>query len=551
MSRIVMFVFNDCTTDARVLREAASLTRAGHTVTIMARPRDVASTKVERERRDGFEIVRIPLPQGWKRWYVLARYPWRARGWIRFRFVYDAKRGPKGWAEAVAITPVAAAWTAWMLVRAPFYLGFRALRRGRAQPGGDTLDWLTRWRYSIVGWARAAAVAAPDADAYHGHDLSGLPGAIHAAKLRGRSGAGMRPAVVYDSHEIYLESGRIAKLPARIRRVLGRQEAAWVREADALVTVNESLAEDLGRRYRPRRTVVVRNCPARWDPPASRPDLLREAAGIPADAPVALYHGGFSAHRGMEEILEALLEPGMERVHAVFLGYGSERASLVRRAADPRYGGRAHVLDAVPPHELPPWVASADVGVMPIQRSTLNHYLSTPNKLFESLAAGVPVVVSDFPEMRRIVLRDPDAPLGAACDPADPASVARAIREVLERPPDEMADLRARCLRAAHERYNWETEVSRLVTLYRDLLGDGSVEAAVAPAGPIPAGGLGGAVEGDVSVPMTPAPKTAAAATGDAADDGAGDPPGSDGGTWSARAVPAAADPPPEAGAGE
>ena len=513
MSRIVAFVFNDCTTDARVLREAASLARAGHTVTIMARPRDPKSTEVERERRDGFEIVRIPLPTGWKRWYILARYPWRGRWWVRFRLFYDLRRGPAGWVELLWLLPVTVAWLAWTAVRTPSQLLYRRTHPERPA-GGDTIDWLTRWQWSIGGWARAAAAAAPDADAYHGHDLSGLPGAIAAATMRGRHGPGTRPAVVYDSHEIYVESGRMAKLPGWARRVLVHQERSWVGRIDALVTVNQSLAEDLGRRYAPRRVVVVRNCPARWQPPEGRPDLLRRAAGIPAGSPVILYHGGFSAHRGMEEILDSLLEPGMERVHAVFLGYGSERANLVARVADPRYGGRAHVLDAVPPHELPPWVASADLGVMPIQRSTLNHYLSTPNKLFESLAAGVPVVASDFPEMRRIVLDDPDAPLGAVCDPADPSSIARAIRSVLERPADETAALRARCLRAAHERYNWETEVSRLVSLYRDLLGDGSVEAAVAATEAAEAEELAAGNEGDASLPMTPAPDGTLAAGG-------------------------------------
>ena len=511
MSRIVMFVFNDCTTDARVLREAESLAAIGHQVTIMARPRDLNATTIERERRNGFEIVRVPLPQGWKRWYVLARYPWRARGWIRFRFAYDAKRGPAGWAEALAITPVAAAWIGWMLVRAPFYLGFKLLRRGRPQPGGDVLDWLVRWRFSIVGWARAAASAAPRADVYHGHDLSGLPGAVAAAEREARAdqapvahggdaapraappagrvgrtdsagsgggagtvrlpAGGQAPSVVYDSHEIYVESGRIARLPRWVRGLLARQEQRWVDRAAALVTVNQSLADDLSRRYHPARTVVVHNCPSRWIPPDPRPDLLRQAAGIPPEAPVALYHGGFSLHRGMEELAAALLEPGMEDVYAAYLGYGSERPRLDAMAADPRYGGRLRVLDAVPPDGLLPWVASADVGVMPIQRSTLNHYLSTPNKLFESLAAGVPVVVSDFPDMRRIALDDPDGPLGAVCDPSDPASVARAIRSILDLDAGALAGLRRRCLRAAHERYNWETEVARLFALYAELPG--------------------------------------------------------------------------------
>src|SRR5690606_15281325 len=114
-----------------------------------------------------------------------------------------------------------------------------------------------------------------------------------------------------------------------------------------------------------------------------------------------------------------------------------------------------HLLPPVPPDELLPWVASADVGVMVNQPRTLNERLSTPNKLYESLAAGLPVVSSDFPERRRIVSDDPDGPLGAVCDPTDPAAIARAIRSILELDPAARADLRARVLRAAHARYSW------------------------------------------------------------------------------------------------
>ena len=127
----------------------------------------------------------------------------------------------------------------------------------------------------------------------------------------------------------------------------------------------------------------------------------------------------------------------------------------------------------MPPAVLPLWVASADVGVMPIQASTLNHRLSSPNKLFESLATGLPVVVSDFLEMRRIVLDDPDGPLGAVCDPSDPASVAAGIRSIVDLDPDARDALRRRCLRAAHERWNWETESAKLVALYDSLAARG------------------------------------------------------------------------------
>ena len=106
---------------------------------------------------------------------------------------------------------------------------------------------------------------------------------------------------------------------------------------------------------------------------------------------------------------------------------------------------------------------------MPNQPVTANERLSTPNKLFESMAVGLPVVSSDFPERRRIILGDPEGPLGAVCDPTSPEAIATAIRSILDLPPAERAALRSRILRAAHERWNWETESARLVALYEEL----------------------------------------------------------------------------------
>jgi glycosyltransferase involved in cell wall biosynthesis len=303
---------------------------------------------------------------------------------------------------------------------------------------------------------------APEADAYHAHDLSALPAAVVAARFH--------PAwAIYDSHEIFLDSGSNATRPAWARAMFARWEASLAQRTDALITVNEALAEVLSERLRPRRVAVVHNCPPRWDPPADRPDHLRQAAGIPAEAPVVLYHGAFTAHRGLETMAAALLEPGLREAHGVYLGYGSLHAQLLKLTEQPDLEGRLHVLDAVPPDVLIPWVASADVDVMALEASTLNHYLSTPNKLFEALAAGTPVVASDFPELRRILQPEVGGPLGELCRPDDVADVARAIRAILELEPAARAALRRRCLAAAHDRWNWETEASHLTELYARL----------------------------------------------------------------------------------
>lgn len=460
MSRVVMFVLKDCRRDARVLREAGTLAAAGHQVTIMALRSDVDDPQAESERREGFDIVWIPVPPRWRRRARLVTAPWLAWRLVAWWARDQVKAGPPGWAKLVAAAIVA-------LVAIPIVVvGALLMALIRVLPGTARIrsgvDWLVRWRTSTEEWDRAAAAAAPSADVFHAHDLNTL----HAAVLaRARAGG----ALVYDSHEIFLESGSHAMRPGWARRIFRRREAAWVAEVDALVTVNDALARELGSRYSPRRVVVVHNCPPRPGPVADMAGPLRDALGIGADTPVALYHGGFSKHRGLEELVAAAALPSLDGTHVVFLGYGSQAAELRALAAASPVADRVHVLPAVTPDELIDWVRGADVAVMPIQDSTLNHRLSTPNKLFEALAAGVPIVASDLPEMRRIVMDDAAGPLGVLCDPTDPASIAAAVADLLERPPAERAALRQRCLAAARDRWNWETESGRLVDLYADL----------------------------------------------------------------------------------
>jgi glycosyltransferase involved in cell wall biosynthesis len=452
-----MFVRNDVTRDSRVLREAGTLVAAGHRVTIMGvltGRGDVPAT----EARDGFEIIRVEAPSGWRLGWAWLHYPWRLRGRVVGAFKRAVGRGPSGWPSAALILAATVVSIPWTLVR------FALHAIGVRPPPKGNLEWWLSWQFTVLGWGRSAGRAAPVADVYHGHDLTGLVGAVAAADRNGG-------LIVYDSHELFLESGIYAERPKWIRRLIGRLERRLAARASAVVTVNPAIGAEMERRMPVRRLVIVHNCPSRWTPPAVPAGLLRAAASIPAGAPLLLYHGVFANHRGLEQLALASLEPGLEAAHVAYLGYGGSRGELDVLAADPRFGGRLHVVDAVDPSVLLEWVAGADVGVIPGQRSTLNHLLSSPNKLFESLAAGVPVAIMDFPYVHDLVLGNPDGPLGTVCDPADPASIAQAVREIIERPADERAALRDRCLRAAHERWNWETESERLVALYADLAG--------------------------------------------------------------------------------
>jgi glycosyltransferase involved in cell wall biosynthesis len=340
---------------------------------------------------------------------------------------------------------------------------FRARSRTRLAAILRGVSWLWRYVRNLRSWGRSAAASCGPVDLWHANDLTGLAAIGPFAERH--------VPIVYDVHDLILETGTAVRLPGLARRLLGRYERRLVARVAAFVTVNMGLADVLESRFSGRRIEVVHNCPERWAP--EQPSVgsrIRDAAGIDRDAPIILYHGGLAAGRGIEELMDAILVPGLEHAHLVLMGFGEQRDRFLEMAAERDRAGRVHVLDPVPPSHLLAWVASADVGAVVHPGSRVNDYLKTPNKLFECLAAGVPVVGSDFPLMRQIILDDPSGPLGSTADPSDPEAIGAALHAILGLGPADSQALRDRCLTAAHNRWNWELESARLTELYADLL---------------------------------------------------------------------------------
>ena len=442
---VCMFVLNDCTRDSRVLREAASLAAAGAEVTIIARRGEGLP---DEEMRGPVRVVRVGTRASLGPAAGAGDGAARRSGaglLVRQRARLERLRavGTRGLSAYLGVRT-------WRVV---FYV----------------VSHLSYWwgvAFQVMTWTAKAARHVPAADVYHGHDLTGIGPAWWFARRH-------RARLVYDSHELYPESGRAAVAHRFTRHVLTAIDRRFMRRADAVVTVNRMIAAEMARRYRIEQPVAVMNCPERWrpdDPELPRFDHFRTTARLPIapKTPIVIYQGGFRPHRGIEQIVAALLEPELRHAVGVFLGYGPQRVWISAQAARPDLAGRLFVVDAVPPEVLLEWTASADVTLSPIQHSTLNHWVSSPNKVFESLAAGVPIVASDFPEMARIIA---DTGAGVVCDPADPGAIARATAGILTADPAERAALRRRCRAAALDRYNWETEAAHLLATYAVLVG--------------------------------------------------------------------------------
>jgi glycosyltransferase involved in cell wall biosynthesis len=323
------------------------------------------------------------------------------------------------------------------------------------------------WPMHVRAWWRTLRRDLPPVDLYHAFGILTLPVALDLAGQARR--AGFRGAVVYDVIDAILDSNNYQDVPAPILARYRRKEAAWVRRADAVVTVNDALADHCQRLwpFRDRPTVLL-NCQPRWEPPVVRPNLIREAAGLPRERRIVLFLGKLGRQRGLEMTAEAVAR--LPDTALVMLGSAVNtdwQTALQARSVDPRFVGRHVLLPPVHPDEVRLWAASADVSIIAVPANSLNQRLSTPNKFWESLAAGTPVVIGkDLEVMRGIVEADA---LGEVADPMDPDDLARALGAVLDQSAEAYRGMRERCLAITRERYNWETAVVPYLSLIAKL----------------------------------------------------------------------------------
>ena len=432
--------------DSRTYRIASALAARGHTVTVLARLGP--GLPAEERHPAGYTILRVqvtsidglPFPGAVRAVRDLLRRVDARRGRGKARpAAATASVGPGGIddAKGAATTP----------------------RSGVLRRFGASVIRRLAIQLTVRAQARASRVVCPPADLFHGMAYMGIPIALGLGRRQ-------RAPVVYDARDIYLDAGNLARLSGPMRWLVGRAERGWARRASRVVTVNRPYAEVMAGRWRVDEPLIVMNCSYRYEPPSPRERRFHDALGLDPATRVVVYQGGFSRDRGIEQLIAAI--PDVPGATLVLLGYGSLQAELERVAADPATGGRVRILPAVPPTELLDWIASADVVAMPIQPTTLNHRLTTPNKLFEALAAGVPVVASDLPGMAPIVR---ETRCGLLVDPTDAKAIAAALRDVLATPPDDMSEWRARCSQAALATYNWERQMDVLRAEYGRLTG--------------------------------------------------------------------------------
>lgn len=400
----VIFLTLDRNIDRRILLQAGSLENSGWNVTIIAMPRDLEgeqdTPRVVRINTQGKDVIR-------EKW-VLTVYQWlRQKLPINSRMIRIIRQ------------------LAWRFFLDPesFYLKL--------------------FSQTVALYSPQVFVAA---------DLPMLPVARQAAL---RCGA----LVVYDSHELYCEQEFSKQEKNRWTKI----EKKYINACYTVVTVNSSIASELKNRYGIGNVKVISNADRIFQQP-NQSLLFHDAFGLTKDRKILLFQGGLSAGRHLETLIEAMTHVHNPKVDLVVLGEGLLQQKLKAKVCSKKLTNRVYFHPAVCQQDLLRYTAAASGGIIPYQATCLNNYYCTPNKLFEFIAAGIPILASDLPEISKMLL---EHKIGLVGDMSTAQNLAQLIDDFFNN-EHSLDSWRRNCV-IARESVCWEKEEKKWLKIFEEL----------------------------------------------------------------------------------
>jgi len=385
--------------------------------------------------------------------------------------VSDLRIDPRVERESRALA--AAGYDVTVICPEPYEGGMQSLK----------LDWGPHVEIKLVRWTAASFVNKEPGYlaeelyceavkrkpfAFHAHDLNTAYAAMAAAKFRGVH-------LVVDFHEWFSENvhwcskrSTWVPYPEHWKRQLQQLEIRCLTEASATITVCDSIADAMAGELGGKHPVVVRNIPDVATTPSQAYAPLKQQLGLPDSAFVLLWQGGTGRTRLIEPIIESLAyAPGcvfVIRGPSLDL-FGSDYLALARRTG---VEDRLILVPPVPSKDVVAAARGADAGIWTLPPLCRNFTFALPNKIFEYLAAELPILVAHYPEAVRLVRENQ---IGLIFDPHDPRSIAESINQLMH--DQELRAMYVANTSKALARLDAKSEWQKLVLLYNRLpLGD-------------------------------------------------------------------------------
>ncbi|HUI31073.1 MAG TPA: glycosyltransferase family 4 protein [Candidatus Acidoferrales bacterium] len=273
-----------------------------------------------------------------------------------------------------------------------------------------------------------------------------------------------RGKIVYDVHEEHATSIPVKVKSPLIRKLVGMcifaLERMLAKVPHNVIVVRKDLADRFARYGCTNITEILVCAPTELFP--------RREKGVLNSGTVTIVHEGNLdiATRGLDKYLEAarIVRDKIANVHFLTIGRVPPKDLEWMRSfmSANRMEDYFEICSWIRFEELPKILRASSIGILLLQPVSMNNIMGLPNKLFDYMAAGIPTVACNFPNIAEIVSR---ADCGVLVDPTDPAKIAAGVTFLIENP--EEAVRLGKNARAAFERYyNWEEMEKRLLAVY-------------------------------------------------------------------------------------
>lgn len=266
--------------------------------------------------------------------------------------------------------------------------------------------------------------------------------------------------LIYDARELGTETEVSRGFRKYISKILERFLIRFVNET---ITVSDSIAKWYQCAYKLKKVWVVKNIPYFPRNVPVKTNVLRDKLGMRNDHILFIYQGSISKERGIDLLLE-IFSKVHEDKHIVFMGFG-ELVELVKEYT--KQYANIHYHPSVKPEEVMYYTMSADIGIHLIGNTCLNHYYCLPNKVFEYFLSGLPFIVSDFPEMGKLVNKN-------KCGWTVSVN-ARAVLDLINNISQEDIINKKKNALKYRINYGWHTEEEKLLRLYKSIKQDRKV----------------------------------------------------------------------------
>ena len=267
-----------------------------------------------------------------------------------------------------------------------------------------------------------------------------------------------RKRIVYDSHEYFCGVPEITGRPF-VQKTWRTIERFCFPKLNDVITVNQSIADIYNNEYPMRKNPVnvVRNVPVKGQPPITE---TRASLQMPEDKKILLLQGsGINVDRGSEELVEAMKQ--VENAILFIVGSGDAVPGLKKKVTNEGLQNKVHFVDRQPYTKLFNYTYWADIGFSLDKDTNINYHFSLPNKIFDYIRAETPVIVSNLPEIAKVVR---ESEIGLIVEDHRPETIANAINRLIH--DTELWSRFKENTKPASEKYCWENEETVLRKIY-------------------------------------------------------------------------------------